>query len=312
MSRHDVAGAALYTRASRSASGQVIGAYSTSFGRAARLLDEPVRTHVRSVYALVRIADEVVDCPDLGRGGAGGTLTPAERAAVLDALEHETVQALASGFSTNLVVHAFAATARTCGIGTDLVAPFFASMRTDLVTRRHDEESLETYVYGSAEVVGLMCLRVFVATSGGTAAAQDARYDRWAPGARRLGAAFQKLNFLRDLAADCSDLGRTYFPGVDAAHLTDVQRDALLDDADLDLAAAAAVIPELPRSCRRAVQTAHDLFAALSRRLRATPAATIAAHRVSVPAGQKLRVVARSALVARLPRVAVATPRVGR
>jgi len=310
-------GAVLYTQAARCASAQVIDAYSTSFGRSARLLREPVRTHVRCVYALVRIADEIVDCADLGATEASvplaaAPLSTAQRAARLDALEAETLDALATGFSTNLVVHAFAATARTSGIGADLVTPFFASMRTDLVRSRHDDASLETYVYGSAEVVGLMCLRVFVADAATEPAARDALYDRWAPGARRLGAAFQKLNFLRDLAADCTDLGRAYFPGVDATHLTDAQRDALLDDAELDLAAAAAVIPELPRSCRRAVQTAHDLFAALSRRLRATPAATIARRRVSVPPAQKLRVLAHSALVASRPRAGLAAPRAGR
>ncbi|MDM7853496.1 phytoene/squalene synthase family protein [Cellulomonas alba] len=312
MSASPVAGDELYTRAARSASAQVIEAYSTSFGRAARLLHEPVRTHVRCIYALVRIADEIVDCPDLGIGAGSGVLPPDERARRLDALEAETVAALGSGFSTNLVVHAFAATARECDIGLDLVRPFFASMRTDLVTSSHDDASLSTYVYGSAEVVGLMCLRVFVATSADAPPERARLYERWAPGARRLGAAFQKLNFLRDLAADESDLGRTYFPGVDAAHLTDEQRDALLDDADLDLAAAAAVIPQLPRSCRRAVQTAHDLFAALSRRLRSTPAAAIAEHRVSVPPTAKLRVVAHSALSAYRPRLGSASARAGR
>jgi phytoene/squalene synthetase len=307
MSSAAVTGAELYTRAARSASQHVIDAYSTSFGRAARLLHEPVRTHVRCLYALVRIADEIVDCPDLGAGDRG--LAVADRSRRLDELEAETLAALESGFSTNLVVHAFAATARSCGIGVDLVRPFFASMRTDLVRSSHDDASLTAYVYGSAEVVGLMCLRVFVATDVVEPRQRADRYARWAPGARRLGAAFQKLNFLRDLAADATDLGRTYFPGVDAAHLTDAQRDALLDDADRDLAAAAAVIPELPRSCRRAVQTAHDLFAALSRRLRATPAAAIAAHRVSVPPAAKLRVVARSAVAAYRPRLGSSTVR---
>src|SRR5699024_491715 len=116
-------------------------------------------------------------------------------------------------------------TAREHGIGPDLVDPFFDSMRADLSVRAHDPNSLATYVYGSAEVVGLMCLRVFV---GGDRSA----YDELAPGARRLGAAFQKVNFLRDLHADQSLLGRAYFPGVDLSTFTDRERDLLLDDID--------------------------------------------------------------------------------
>jgi phytoene/squalene synthetase len=278
---------ALYDAVARASASCVITRYSSSFGRACRLLDEPVRSHVRNVYGLVRLADEVVDAPAL-------PLTRDERAAALDDLQAETARATARGFSTNLVVHAFALTARECGIGADLVDPFFASMRTDLDRSTHDDGSFATYVHGSAEVVGLMCLRIFVAGEPGTAAEHDARYTALADGAQRLGAAFQKVNFLRDLAADRDDLGRGYFPGVGTGHLTDAHRDALLDDVDADLAAAARAISALPRSSRRGVRAAHDLFAALSRRLRATPASTIERHRVRVPGPVKLLVVART------------------
>ncbi|WP_148613089.1 phytoene/squalene synthase family protein [Nocardioides rubriscoriae] len=258
----------------------VIGAYSSSFGAASRLLSEPVRTHVRNLYALVRVADEIVDAP---RPGA----TPASRAAVLDTLEQETLDALAVGHSSNLVVHAFARTARACGVDEALVRPFFDSMRADLETRVHDDESFARYVYGSAEVVGLMCLRAFVADLPD----RDRRYERCAPGARRLGAAFQKVNFLRDLGDDADVLGRRYFPGIDPDRLTDADRDRLLDDVDADLAAAAAVVPLLPRGSRVAVCAAHDLFAELSVRLRATPAAELRRRRVRVPGVVKARIV---------------------
>lgn len=262
---------ARYDAVARASAAVVIRGYSTSFGWACRLLAEPVRTDVRSIYALVRVADEIVDTPD-GRPAT-------ERARLLDALEEETYRAVHAGWSTNLLVHAFALTARRCGIGEDLIAPFFASMRTDLSVRAHDPRSLEQYVYGSAEVVGLMCLRAFLAGAPG----RDAAYAALTPGARRLGAAFQKVNFLRDLAEDRDALGRAYFPGLDAAALTDAHRDALLDGIDADLAAAAAAIPRLPTSSRAAVRAAHDLFAALARRLRATPAREIARERVRVP-----------------------------
>jgi phytoene/squalene synthetase len=265
----------------------VISGYSTSFGVACRLLAEPVRTHVRNVYALVRIADEMVDAPELGDDLR-------RRGELLDQLEEETRQGLADGRSSNLVVHAFVNTARTCGIGQDLVAPFFTSMRTDLHRLTHDNGSFESYVYGSAEVVGLMCLRVFV-----TDPRARVGYDELAPAARRLGAAFQKVNFLRDLAEDQDVLGRSYFPGFVPERFDDEQRDVILADLEEDLSAAAAVLPLLPRSSRRAVTAAHALFAELARRLRRTPAEDIRRRRVRVPGPAKARVVAQALLASR-------------
>lgn len=278
--------ASRYDAVAESSAAVVIRGYSTSFGAATRLLREPVRTHVRNIYALVRVADEIVDEPDV-------TYLPADRARHLSALEEDVADAVRTGRSPNLVVQAFARTARRHGIGSDLIAPFFASMRADLTVTSHDATSLAEYIHGSAEVVGLMCLEVFLGEEG------DPRdYDALAPGAARLGAAFQKVNFLRDLAEDDGALGRTYFPGLDPASFTDTHRDAILDDVDADLAAAAAVIPRLPGSSRRAVRAAHALFAELSRRLRATPAADLRRSRVRVPDAVKARLVAR-ALVAR-------------
>lgn len=259
----------------------VIRSYSTSFGLACRLLSEPVRSHVRNVYALARVADEIVDAPRPDG-------TAAQQSACLDRLEEDTMEALRTGHSANLVVHAFARTARSCGIGQDLLIPFFTSMRTDLNRTVHDADSFRTYVYGSAEVIGLMCLRAFLVDQP----APGATYEELADGARRLGAAFQKLNFLRDLGADHDGLGRSYFPGVDARRLTDAQRDMILDDIEADLAAAATVIPRLPETSRRAVRVAHGLFAELSRRLRQVPAHLLPHHRVRVPGAVKARVVA--------------------
>ncbi|WEV76855.1 phytoene/squalene synthase family protein [Janibacter cremeus] len=274
-----------YDEVAHASAAVVIGRYSTSFGWATRLLQQPVRTHVCSVYAFVRVADELVD-------DESQPWDTDQRRRLLDGLQQETHRALACGASANLVVHAFARTALEHGIGADLVDPFFAAMRADLSVRQHDTETLNRYVYGSAEVVGLMCLRVFV--SG-----DDRRYEDLAPGARRLGAAFQKVNFLRDLHSDHELLGRSYLPGVDRGTFTDRQRDELLDDIDDDLRAAARAIEQLPPSSRRAVRAAHALFEALSLRLRATPAQQIARERVRVPDLAKVRIIARSALVAR-------------
>ncbi|WP_150131897.1 phytoene/squalene synthase family protein [Xylanimonas oleitrophica] len=266
----------------------VIRRYSTSFGIACRLLHEPVRTHVRNVYALVRIADELVDAP---RPGA----TDDDRRALLDALETETLAAMDRGHSANLVVHAFARTAVECRIEPGLVVPFFASMRTDLERHVHDRESFQAYVYGSAEVVGLMCLRAFLRDEPDPAGS----YALLAPGARRLGAAFQKLNFLRDLAADHDDLGRCYFPGIDPDHLTAAQRDELLADITEDLRAARVAVAGLPDGCRNAVALAHALFTELADRIGRAPVAQIRTERIRVPGPVKARVVARQLLRSR-------------
>ena len=283
---HQPTGIALYDTAADDAAAAVIAAYSTSFGMATRLLGPRVRMHVRNIYALVRVAGEIVDGPAIEAG-----LDAASAETLLDELQHETMTAIGRGFSSNLIVHAFARTARECLIGADLTDPFFASMRTDLTVASHDDASHDSYVYGSAEVVGLMCLQVFVnagqaSPSGPTPELVD--------GARRLGAAFQDVNFLRDLDHDEAALGRDYLGITTGAH----DRVAILDRIDGDLAAAAAVIPHLPPDCRRAVTAAHDLFAELSRRLRADPAPTA---RVRVPNIVKAGLIAR-ALVGVAPR----------
>ncbi|MDM4762293.1 squalene/phytoene synthase family protein [Galbitalea sp. SE-J8] len=284
----------LYDEVAEQTASGVIRRYSTSFGLAARMLDPGSRRHIENVYALVRVADEIVDGPAAEAG-----LDPLERARALNALERETYHAIEHGFSANLVVHAFARTARETGIDRDMVAPFFASMRLDLTEQRYDEAGFARYVYGSAEVVGLMCVRAFLAGSAETGADADARYAALAPGARALGAAFQKVNFLRDLAADFDGLGRSYFPGVDPGTFDDGTKLRLLDDIDADLAVAASAIPLLPSGCRRAVALAHGLFAELSRRLRATPAATVRSSRVRVPHPVKLRIAATTWVRAR-------------
>jgi len=273
----------VYDSVAESSAAVVISRYSSSFGLASRLLAEPVRTQVRNVYALVRIADEIVDNPDAG-------LVPEARARMLTWLHEDVRHALEHGYSGNLVVHAFARTATGCGIGAELVDPFFVSMEMDLHPMVHDQQSFDRYVFGSAEVVGLMCLRVFLADDHG--GDRSGHYDRLAPGARRLGAAFQKLNFLRDLAEDHDVLRRGYFPGLTIDEFCDADRDRILDDIAADLDAAAAVITELPASSRRAVRVAHATFAELATRLRATPATEIRRTRVRVPDPVKLRLVA--------------------
>jgi 15-cis-phytoene synthase len=282
-----------YDRAAARSSAVVIGEYSTSFGLAVRLLPGPTRGHIRNVYALVRLADEVVD------GVAEAAGVSADRIAeALDELEADTYRAMETGYSTNLVVHAFASSARAVGIERGIVTPFFTSMRMDLQRTSHTDASFAEYVDGSAEVVGLMCLRAFVAAGPARTPEQLDVLER---GARRLGAAFQKVNFLRDLAADADGLGRAYFPGVDVARIDEATKERLLADIDEDLAAAAAALPLLEPGPRRAVALAHGLFAELSDRIRATPAETLRTTRIRVPDPAKARLAAL-AVAGRLPR----------
>jgi phytoene/squalene synthetase len=286
-----------YGLASRRASLQVIRTYSTSFGLASRLLGGRVRRDVVAVYALVRLADEVVDgaASDAGLGVSGCR-------AVLDALEAETLAAMGSGYSTNPIVQSFAEVACRVGIAPELVVPFFASMRADLDVRVHTAESFRAYVYGSAEVVGLMCLRCFLADDAGRPAGPrtPAQAEQLEAGARALGAAFQKVNFLRDLGEDARTLGRRYFPGVDPERLDGATRDALVADVRRDLATARDAVPLLPSGSRAAVLATHALFAELARRLARTEPAAIVASRVRVPDALKLALTARAVVEARL------------
>ena len=286
-------GQRLYDRVADEAAGVVIRRYSTSFATATRLLEPRVRRHVQNIYALVRLADEIVDGEAISAG-----LDVVEAARQLNEFERETDFAIARGYSANLVVHAFGLTARETGFGRSLTAPFFDSMRTDLSVTEHDAESFERYVYGSAEVVGLMCLCAFL-DGREYSAAEHSRFER---AARALGAAFQKINFLRDLAADLRELGRSYFPGVRADSFTDADKNRLLDDIDGDLRISAAAIPDLPAGSRRAVALAQGLFTELAARLRATPADELVTRRVRVPNPVKLRIAA-SAVLGRSPRV---------
>ncbi len=273
-----------YSRTAQRSARLVLDDYSTSFSLACRLLDSTSAGHIADIYALVRLADEVVDGVALQAG-----LDSQSVSACLDELQEETARALERGYSTNLVVHAFALTARATGITAELTDPFFASMRADLLITEHDAQSLQRYIYGSAEVIGLMCLQVFRAMPN--APARGAAQAELA--ARSLGAAFQKVNFLRDLAADSQQLGRRYFPGINPQALTESDKYRLVEEIRHDLAAARAGLPFLAPPAARAVKLAHDLFAALTQQLSATPAQQLLDRRVSVSNGRKALIAAK-------------------
>lgn len=276
-----------YSATASSSARVVINKYSTSFSLACRMLDKKSQTHIANVYALVRLVDELVD----GVAREAG-LSDQATAQALDRLEAETEAALQSGYSTNMIVHAFACTARHSNIDTELTRPFFTSMRNDLSISSHDAASLDQYIFGSAEVVGLMCLRIF-RSAPNSPTGHDAEVES---AARRLGAAFQKVNFLRDLAVDTSDLGRCYFPGLDPSGFSDRHKNELVQEIRADLDAAARGIPYLPPRAALAVSLAHRLFAELNTQLEHANAAELLLHRVSVSSGRKARIAVQTLL----------------
>ena len=267
-----------FTKASQTAAASVISTYSTSFGVATRLLGARHRTHVRSIYAMVRVADEIVD----GVGYEAGLDTEAQRAQ-LHAYAAQARQAVEIGCSSDLVLHAFAQTARASGIGADLTDPFFESMEADLDDQNseglhvYDGENYQRYVYGSAEVVGLMCLKVFLRQES-LEADQLARLDH---GARQLGAAFQNVNFLRDLADDTERLNRSYLTG--ESQLTEADKQDWVRRVSAQLDDAKAAVPLLPKDARAAVRAALALFEALNKRVEKTSVETLYRRRVRVP-----------------------------
>jgi len=285
-------GLALYTEAAHRASREVIYSYSTSFGAATKLLPKGLRHHIENIYAMVRVADEIVDGSAQQAAIDASSIDPGQE---LDAFEAETYRAMERGFSTNLILHSFGVTAKAVGIGKDIVEPFFYSMRQDLTESEHDQASFERYVYGSAEVVGLMCLAAFV---------QGQSYTKeekvlLVKGARALGSAFQKVNFLRDLAADFKRLGRSYFPGVNVNNFDEDTKSRLVQDIEQDLEQSAKSLTLLPRSSRVAVTAAQLLFAELNSKIGNTSAKDLINTRISVSNFKKLILVVRAFLGAK-------------
>jgi len=225
---------------------------------------------------LVRVADEIVD-----------TFHGYNKEKMLLDFKAQTYQAMEEGISTNPVLHAFQLAANQFGIGKDLIEPFFKSMEEDLDTSEHSAESYSEYIYGSAEVVGLMCLRVFC--NG-----DDEQYNHLVPFARSLGAAFQKVNFLRDIRSDVDERGRVYFPGVDFNKFTDADKYEIIQDVKKDFSHAYKGIVQLPVGCRLGVYTAYIYYLKLLEKIERTTAVDILESRIRIPNSQKIALLAQS------------------
>ncbi len=245
--------------------------YSTSFYRASSLFQPEIRQHIYNIYGFVRLADEIVD-----------TFHDYDKVKLLDEFERNYKSAQENCISLNPILHSFCVTQKEKKIPQHLVDAFLHSMKMDLGDIKDlNDEKYNEYIYGSAEVVGLMCLKVFVD-------GDIAEYEKLKPYAQSLGAAFQKINFLRDISADFTDLNRTYFPNVDFNNFSVDDKSAIEMDIASDFAHAKIGIKMLPISCKLAVYMAYKYYFNLFKKIRKTEPELLLTKRIRVSNARKL------------------------
>ncbi len=267
---------ALYEQTTLECSRLITQRYSTSFTLGIKTLDRKFHWAIYAIYGFVRYADEIVD-----------TFHDFDKKKLLLRFKKDTYQAIEEGISLNPVLHSFQKVVNQYGIERELIEAFLVSMEMDLEETSYTKDGYETYIYGSAEVVGLMCLRVFCE-------GDCQQYDSLSEPARRLGSAFQKVNFLRDIKSDFHDRGRVYFPGVDFKSFSAKDKLIIEDDIQQDFDAALAGIRRLPRSARMGVYLAYCYYLRLFAKIKAVPFARIQEERIRVPDFQKLMMLAKT------------------
>ena len=250
--------------------------YSTSFNSAVRLLHKDLQTPIHNIYGFVRFADEIVD-----------TFHDQDRADLLQQFRRETFQAIDRRLSLNPILHSFQSTVHAFEIDHELINAFFNSMEMDLYRQQYDERGYAEYIYGSAEVVGLMCLCVFCE-------GDREMYEQLKPFARSLGAAFQKVNFLRDVKADYEVLNRVYFPGVDFDNFTPRMKKAVEEDIAKDFQHAYRGILLLPWKARFGVYVAYKYYLSLFKKIKRVQPARIMEERIRIPAYRKAMILVRA------------------
>jgi len=243
--------------------------YSTSFSLGILFFQKEVRHPIYAIYGFVRLADEIVD-----------SFHDYPKSQMLAELKEETFTAIARGISINPVVNSFQQVVNRFGIKHELIELFLKSMEMDLAEQVYDPEKYEEYVMGSAQVVGLMCLHVF--TNG-----NEEEFERLRTPAMKLGSAFQKVNFLRDVNADYLELNRTYFPNVDLSAFSDANKRAIEEDILKELDEALNGIRQLPRSCRKGVYLAYVYYKKLFHKIAKVPAQKVMSERIRVSNGHK-------------------------
>ena len=268
----------LFHSASENCSRAVTKKYSTSFFSAIGFLHKDLRPHIFNIYGFVRFADEIVD-----------TFHNYNKQLLLDEFEKETYKAIERGISLNPILHSFQVTVNEYRISLELIDAFFSSMKMDLNKKLYNRNEFDEYIYGSAEAVGLMCLKVFC----------DGREDVWEQlksSAGALGAAFQKVNFLRDLKADHEGLARMYFPGCDFNNFSEADKEQIENDILDDFKTAYSGLIQLPAKARFGVYVAYKYYFSLFKKIRRMQPSRVLAKRVHIPNYYKAMIVFRAGI----------------
>jgi len=268
----------LFDTASIKCSRLITRSYSTSFSLGILFLDRSLHDHIYSIYGFVRSADEIVD-----------SFHGYPKKELLDKFKNDTYSAIEDGISLNPVLNSFQATVNQFQIDRELIDSFLYSMEMDLSHQDYDEEQYNRYIWGSAEVVGLMCLRVFCDGDG-------QKYDELTPSARKLGSAFQKINFLRDLKDDYCTLGRSYFPEINMEQFDETCKKQIEADVLQDFNDGYEGIKRLPKSARFGVYVAYVYYKSLFNRIRQSSHHQILQSRTRIPNLQKYFLLLRSYL----------------
>ena len=267
----------LFDQVSESCSRIVTESYSTSFSLATKMLDSSIRQDIYNIYGFVRFADEIVD-----------SFHNYDKKELLNLFEKDLKKSIEDKISLNPILNSFQKTIHSYQIDYELVDSFLNSMKLDLDKKKYlTKKEFDQYVYGSADVVGLMCLKVFVKGNKN-------QYNDLRPYAMSLGSAFQKVNFLRDLKADHDGLNRSYFPNLNIDEFDEPSKKIILDEIDKDFRHALKGIFKLPSSARFGVYTAYKYYLKLLNKLRKTHPLKIKSSRIRVPNYQKVNVLARS------------------
>ena len=269
---------ALFNQVCTECSKLITHRYSTSFSMGIRVFDPRFRNPVYAVYGFVRFADEIVD-----------TFHGFDKETLLKRFREDTYRAIEEGISLNPVLHAFQQTVHQYQIELELIDAFLDSMEMDLYHDRYHDSLYKQYIYGSAEVVGLMCLRVFCE-------GDDAMYQHLKAPACSLGSAFQKINFLRDMKSDFDERGRVYFPGVDFDNFDKKQKSIIEADIKADFDAALIGIKQLPKGARLGVYLAYKYYTQLFAKIKRAPAHEVAGKRIRVSDNKKVYLLFSSAL----------------
>ncbi|MEN9973742.1 MAG: hypothetical protein RIS20_2089 [Bacteroidota bacterium] len=250
--------------------------YSTSFSLGISFLDSDLHKPIYSIYGFVRFADEIVD-----------SFHGFDKEALLADFKIQTYKAIAEGISLNPILNSFQWAVNKYAIPMELIDTFLNSMEMDLNKQFYSKEQYELYILGSAEVVGLMCLKVFVEGN-------DTEYERLKPSAMKLGSAFQKINFLRDLKDDFQTLGRTYFPGINMEEFNATVKKEIEADIEADFRAGYEGILQLPKNARFGVYMAYKYYFKLFKKIKAKSAQNILTERIRIPNYRKMRILLTS------------------